>query len=114
MSADLRFVLEVIPSGPGLVLDLGGGSGQLRRPLESLAYQYINLDIRVFGHGEPSVVADAHNLPFGNAQFDLVISKDTLAAFHAALGGCDGCSSSFKARGPVRDMGAIYTSLSRR
>jgi SAM-dependent methyltransferase len=81
MSADPQYVLEVIPPGQGLVLDLAGGRGTLRQSLEILGYRYINVDIKRFGSGEPSLIGDAHILPFQDASFDIVISKDTLEHF---------------------------------
>ncbi len=81
MSADPRYILQAIPSGTGHVLDLGGKDGLLRQALQDRGYQYINLDIRGFGHGEPSLIADAHRLPFKDATLDLVVSKDTLEHF---------------------------------
>lgn len=81
MSTDNSLILEVIPSGKGDALDLGGGRGQLREPLEKLGYSYVNLDARKFDNGEPSIVGDAHAMPFENASFDLVVSKDTLEHF---------------------------------
>ncbi len=81
MSADSHFILQAISSGTGRVLDLGGKDGLLRHPLQERGYQYINLDIQGFGHGEPSLVADAHRLPFKDAALDLGVSKDTLEHF---------------------------------
>ncbi|MEB3830086.1 class I SAM-dependent methyltransferase [Phormidium sp. CCY1219] len=81
MTTDNSLILEVIPSGKGDALDLGGGRGKLREPLEKLGYSYINLDTRKFDNGEPTIVGDAHAMPFENASFDLVISKDTLEHF---------------------------------
>lgn len=81
MSTDNALILEVIPSGKGTALDLGGGRGDLRQPLEKLGYQYVNLDTRKFENGEPTVVGDAHTMPFEDASFDLVVSKDTLEHF---------------------------------
>jgi len=81
MSANNLLILEVIPSDNGDALDLGGGRGNLREPLEKLGYSYVNLDTRKFDNGEPTVVGDAHAMPFENASFDLVVSKDTLEHF---------------------------------
>jgi SAM-dependent methyltransferase len=81
MSADGNLILEVLSPGTGLALDLAGGRGGLRQPLEKLGYRYVNLDIRRFSAGEPSLVSDAHTLPFKDACFDLVVSKDTLEHF---------------------------------
>jgi len=81
MSGDPNLILDVIPSGSGLCLDLGGNKGGLRRAMEERGYQYINLDVRDFGNGEPSIISDAHSLPFQNEALDLVVSKDTLEHF---------------------------------
>jgi len=81
MSADPQYVLEVIPPGQGLVLDLAGGRGTLRQSLETLGYSYVNADIACYGAGEPSLIGDAHALPFQDASFDMVVSKDTLEHF---------------------------------
>jgi ubiquinone/menaquinone biosynthesis C-methylase UbiE len=81
MSAEAKFMLEVISPGNGPVLDLGGGRGTLRYPLEELGYQYMNLDIRRFENGEPSVIGDSHALPFSDSSLDIVVSKDTLEHF---------------------------------
>ena len=81
MSSDTRLILEVIPDGSCVILDLGGGNGALRSSLEGLGHRYINLDIRRFGIGEPSLIGDAHRLPFKDRIFDLVVSKDSLHFF---------------------------------
>ncbi len=81
MSADPRYILQAIPSGTGRVLDLGGKDGMLRQALQDRSYQYINLDIRGFGNGEPSLIADAHRLPFKDATLDVAARKDTLEPF---------------------------------
>jgi SAM-dependent methyltransferase len=81
MSSDPDLILETISAGTGMALDLGGNNGMLRRPLEGRGYHYINLDIHRFDHGEPSLIGDAHRLPFVDASVDLVVSKDTLEHF---------------------------------
>jgi SAM-dependent methyltransferase len=81
MSSDAELTLEVIPNGTGFVLDLGGNEGMLRQPLQKRGFYYINLDVHRFGNGEPSVIGDAHRLPFKDASLDMVISKDTLEHF---------------------------------
>jgi SAM-dependent methyltransferase len=81
MSSEDHLILEAIPPGAGVVLDLGGSTGMLRSPLQACGYRYINLDIRRLGNGEPSLIGDAHRLPFVDASMDLVVSKDTLEHF---------------------------------
>jgi SAM-dependent methyltransferase len=81
MSSDASLILEVIPHGTGVVLDLGGNDGMLRQPLEKRGYRYVNLDIQRFGNGEPSLIGDAHRLPFKDGVLDMVVSKDTLEHF---------------------------------
>jgi SAM-dependent methyltransferase len=81
MSSNFRYLLEVVSPGTGAVLDLGGGRGTLRYPLKKLGYNYINLDISTVGNDEPSLIGDAHTLPFQDFSFDLVVSKDTLEHF---------------------------------
>jgi SAM-dependent methyltransferase len=81
MSSDAHLILEAIPSGTGVILDLGGSQGMLRQPLQERGYHYINLDIKHFGNTEPSLVGDAHRLAFKDASVDLVVSKDTLEHF---------------------------------
>jgi hypothetical protein len=71
MSADPQCVLEVIPPGQGLVLDLAGGRGLLRPSLEALGYSYVNADLERYGSGEPSLIGNAHALPFQDASFDV-------------------------------------------
>jgi SAM-dependent methyltransferase len=81
MSSDVHLVLEAIPTGNGLCLDLGGNKGLLRKLVKERGYSYINLDVRQFSSEEPSLIGDAHRLPFKNGALDLVVSKDTLEHF---------------------------------
>lgn len=81
MSSEPYLILEAIPSGAGIALDLGGNTGILRSALQARGYRYINLDIRRFGNGEPSLLGDAHQLPFKDCILDMVVSKDTLEHF---------------------------------
>ncbi len=81
MSSDPDLILEVIPPGEGIALDLGGGTGLLRQPLRARGYRYINLDLRPAAHGEPTVIGDAHALPVGDGTLSLVVAKETLEHF---------------------------------
>jgi SAM-dependent methyltransferase len=81
MSSEAHLILEAVPPGAGGVLDLGGSTGMLRSPLQARGYRYINLDVRRFANGEPSLLGDAHHLPFKDAALDMVVSKDTLEHF---------------------------------
>lgn len=47
MSTIPRYLLEVIPQGNGLALDLGGGRGGMREPLRRLG---INILILIFSN----------------------------------------------------------------
>ncbi|MBI4522549.1 MAG: class I SAM-dependent methyltransferase [Deltaproteobacteria bacterium] len=81
MSADPELILEVVEPGHGIALDLGGRNGELRAPLRHLGYSYVNMDICPCKNGEPSLIGDAHCLPFRDRSFELVLSKDTLEHF---------------------------------
>lgn len=43
--ANSKFILELISTGKGIVLDLGGGRGLLRDSLRKLGYHYISVNI---------------------------------------------------------------------
>jgi SAM-dependent methyltransferase len=81
LSANAHIITDVLEPGNGRLLDLGGGAGILRDPLQRLGYDYTNVDISLSKTGGTDVVGDAHQLPFGNASFDVVVSKDTLEHF---------------------------------
>jgi len=49
--------------------------------VRSAGYRYVNADIQHFGRKEPSLISDAHALPFKDASFDMILSKDTLEHF---------------------------------
>jgi SAM-dependent methyltransferase len=81
MSSDERLILEAVPEGSGLVLDLGGNKGLLRAPLKKLGYQYVNLDCQHFGSNEPTLIGDAHRLCFKDGTFSIIVSKCTFEHF---------------------------------
>ena len=74
--------LELVTLEPTRILDLGSGPGELA-PALAAHYndaQIINLDrsqdmLRVANSQVPQVCADAHQLPFVDASFDLAISN---------------------------------------
>jgi len=72
---------KTVPLGNGLCLDLGGKNGQLRSAFEKRGFDYVNLDVKSFRKGEPSLIGDAHRLPFKDASVDLIVSKDTFEHF---------------------------------
>jgi SAM-dependent methyltransferase len=81
-----HWILNVIHSAgaaetPKTILDLGGGRGIFRQPIEERGDCYVNLDVERRTDQEPSLIGDAHRLPFADGIFDFVISKDTLEHF---------------------------------
>jgi SAM-dependent methyltransferase len=83
MSSDARWVMSKVPDGGGAALDLGGGDGRFYELLTARGYRYTNLDITPSGPG--AVKGDAHDLPFSQSTFDLVVSCDSLEHFHDPL-----------------------------
>lgn len=80
MSTDKRWVLERVPTGEGIALDLGGGTGELSGPLRRLGYSYLNLDFDSRG-GELTLRGDAMALPLKSGSVTLVVSSDSLEHF---------------------------------
>lgn len=83
MASDKRWVLARVPRGTGKALDLGGGSGELHAPLAARGYEYVNLDLDPSGPG--AVKGDAHDMPFPEHSFAVVVSSDSLEHFHAPV-----------------------------
>ena len=72
-------MLSRVPQGGGRALDLGGGAGELARPITERGYEYVNVDLAASGPG--AVKGDAHALPFADGAFALVVSSDSLEHF---------------------------------
>jgi ubiquinone/menaquinone biosynthesis C-methylase UbiE len=80
VSSDKRWVVSKVSADSGLALDLGGGTGELRSPLQELGYEYVNVDLNPTGAGL-RVKGDAQELPFISKTFDLIVSSETLEHF---------------------------------
>jgi len=81
MSTDPKTLLDAVPQGSGHALDLGGGAGALKEILEQKGYQYLNAEIQRRKTVASLVLTDAHNLPFKDGVFALVVSNDSLEHF---------------------------------
>jgi len=64
---------DLVPSGHGLLLDLGCGGGTTKKKFEAKGYRWIGLDI--VNETDPTVVGDAHRLPFQNESFAVIYSS---------------------------------------
>jgi SAM-dependent methyltransferase len=84
MSSDKRLLLEKVPPGRGISLDIGGGDGHLSSALEDRGYEYVNVDLRPSGV-VPAVAGDAHRLPLKSGCALLAISCDSLEHFEEPL-----------------------------
>jgi SAM-dependent methyltransferase len=84
MASNKTWVLSRVPRGSGVALDLGGGRGELRLPIEALGYTYINVDLRPSGEG-CRIKADAHALPLRDGCVALIVSSDSLEHFRDPL-----------------------------
>jgi hypothetical protein len=109
MSSEAYLILEVIPPGTGVVLDLGGSTGMLRSPIEASGYRYINLDVRRLENGEPSLWATHRAIQRCHWTW---WCKDTLE--HFLDPGCgERSASGLKEQGGYH-LGPLYVSLPRR
>ncbi len=74
--------LDLLPTPPMRVLDLGCGEGRLSRDLKALGYEVVGVDrsptlVAAAHAADPSLEvheADAASLPFDDASFDLVVA----------------------------------------
>lgn len=79
-------LLELLPPPGRRTLDLGCGEGRLARDLEKLGHRVVGVDssptlITLATEASPElefVLADASALPFGDAEFDLVVAYMSL------------------------------------
>ncbi len=69
--ARCKFVLDLIPNGVGLCLDIGGGDGRLCSGILNKGYSHKNIDPKL-GTG------DAEALPYTDNSINLVVMKDSL------------------------------------
>jgi len=81
-----RSLIDFIGPGCGHVLDVGCGEGRVSRELKQLGYTVTAADAvgamveaaREAGSADHYAVADSHELPFANDQFDLVVAYNVL------------------------------------
>ena len=83
MSSDPKLLLDAVLPGRGYALDLGGGSGRLRKALEHKGYRYVNADLRRREGDNALVIGNAQNLPFQDGVFAVIVSNDSLEHFLA-------------------------------
>ncbi len=76
-------VFSLVPRREGptraLALDLGCGSGEYRPTFQALGYDYVGVDV---SGAAPTLLADAHALPFRDASFDVVLAMAVLQHLH--------------------------------
>jgi SAM-dependent methyltransferase len=70
---------EVLPHGSGKALDVGAGTGRNRTAIEKAGYDWTGCDIRACSG---IIQADAHNLPFDDGTFDLVVIWQVMEFLH--------------------------------
>jgi ubiquinone/menaquinone biosynthesis C-methylase UbiE len=68
------------PVGKGICLDLGAGTGRMKKFIRKHGYVWIGLDFEK--NPNLIIIADAHQLPFKSAAFDLVNMNAVLEHFH--------------------------------
>ncbi len=84
-----RFAIELLGRGPGLCLDFGCGTGHAIPLLRDAGWAVVGTDVSAdqlevatkHASGARLVRADGHDLPFGDTEFDAVISLFTHTDF---------------------------------
>lgn len=69
---DFKYPVVEVPSGTGLCLDVGCGSGRHRKTIEAAGYIWIGADIDTSRGTARMIDADACVLPFKSGVFDLI------------------------------------------
>lgn len=72
-------MVEIIPLGDGLCLDLGCGECKAKLLIQRLGYEWVGIDIEP--NRKITVLGDGHSLPFSSKAFDLVIAVAVLEHF---------------------------------
>lgn len=86
MISDFPPLVEHIPHGDGLCLDIGcGHTAPYRQYIERKGYTWIGMDIDLFSKHikKGGVMADAHNLPFKDGAIKVVFSNQMLLNLHS-------------------------------
>lgn len=75
-----RHLVQALPTGAGLAIEIGGGDGRLKVPIARAGYDYVNVDLapgqRILG-----VAGLAENLPLKEGIASLIVSQDALHHF---------------------------------
>lgn len=86
MINDFPPLVEHIPHGSGLCLDIGCGyTAPYRHHIERKGYTWVGVDIDLFSKHikNGGVMADAHNLPFKDGAINVVFSNQMLLNLHS-------------------------------
>ena len=69
-------ILDLVPLGQGLCLDLGSNDGRYRNHIESKGYSWVGLDI--IASNQLNVNGSAFALPFKTNTFDIIVMRQVL------------------------------------